>query len=58
MNTAVSTAGWAAVFALLGISFYSSLGLLGALIGLGLLAVVVVLSIRNNRKRMQRAQLS
>ena len=54
----LSTVGWVVVFALLGISFYSSLGLIGALIGLGLLAVVGVLSIRDNRKRIQRAQPS
>ncbi len=52
----LSTAGWVAVFALLEISLYSSLGLLGALIGLGLFVGGIVLSIRNNRKRMQREQ--
>lgn len=49
-------AGWVAVFIILSTSLYSSLGVLGALIGL--FVGGIVLSIRNNRKRMQRAQPS
>jgi hypothetical protein len=40
---------------MLSTSLYSSFGLLGVLIGLGLFVGVIVLSVPNNRTRLQRA---
>lgn len=49
----LSVAVYVAVFVVLRTSLYSTFGLLRALIGLGLFAGVVVLSIHGNRKRLQ-----